>query len=191
MLVKEKPNDKNLLGKYHSFKEIFNNESYKFTHSIIIRKNIKELNNINIDKLNSKDIKLIAKKIFKKYNDKNIFINNGNKIIVTNRGIEESINKIFNSKKQRAFLKEHLQIFSCLGKIIAHAKLVGQTKENKNRKNIVLWSYYFDGLIINNEKYYFEFDVRTMDNGQNQYRVQRLETTKKIDISTRGVSNKY
>lgn len=65
MLVKEKPNDKNLLGKYHSFKEIFNNESYKFTHSIIIRKNIKGLNNINIDKLNSKDIKLIAKKYLK------------------------------------------------------------------------------------------------------------------------------
>lgn len=42
MLVKEKTNDKNLLGKHHSFKEIFNNESYKFTHSIIIKKTLKD-----------------------------------------------------------------------------------------------------------------------------------------------------
>ena len=117
----------------------------------------------------------MAYSIFKKYNSKSIFENDGNKITVSKSGINESIEKIFNNKIQRNLLKEHLQVFSDLGDIIEHATLVNQTKEAKNRSNINSWNYYFDGLNINNELYHLEFDVRSLDTGENQYRVQRLE----------------
>lgn len=47
-------------------------------------------------------------------------------------------------------------------------------------------NYYFDELNINNELYYLEFDVRSLDTGENQYRVQRLQkkqTTHSGDVS--------
>lgn len=49
-----------------------------------------------------------------------------------------------------------------------------------------IWNYYFDGLNINNELYHLEFDVRSLDTGENQYRVQRLQkkqTTHSGDVS--------
>lgn len=122
-----------------------------------------------------KEIKELAYSIFKKYNSKSIFENDGNKKTVSKSGINESIEKIFNNKIQRNLLKEHLQVFSDLGDIIENATLVNQTKEAKNRSNINSWNYYFDGLNINNELYHLEFDVRSLDTGENQYRVQRLE----------------
>ena len=46
-------------------------------------------------------------------------------------------------------------------------------------------NYYFDELNINNELYYLEFDVRSLDTGETQYRVQRLEkiNSKKANVS--------
>lgn len=74
------------------------------------------------------------------------------------------------------FIKNNnLKVFSDLGDIIENATLVNQTKETKNRSNINSWNYYFDGLNINNELYHLEFDVRSLDTGENQYRVQRLQ----------------
>lgn len=88
-------------------------------------------------------------------------------------------------------MKEHLLVFSDLGDIIENATLVNQTKETKNRENINYWNYYFDGLEINNELYYLEFDVRSMENGENQYRVQRLEKKmKKTGDYDGDISNK-
>ena len=47
-------------------------------------------------------------------------------------------------------------------------------------------NYYFDELNINNELYYLGFDVCSMKNDENQYRVQRLEkiNSKKAEVST-------
>lgn len=47
-------------------------------------------------------------------------------------------------------------------------------------------NYYFDELNINNELYYLEFDVRSMKNGENHYRVRKLEkiNNKKAEVST-------
>lgn len=180
------PINQDLLNKYSTAREIFDNESNNFDGKVNVKNNIQELNNIDVFSLKPKEIKELAYSIFKKYNSKSIFENDGNKITVSKGGISESIEKIFNSKVQRNLLKEHLQVFSDLGDIIENATLVNQTKETKNRSNINSWNYYFDGLNINNELYHLEFDVRSLDTGENQYRVQRLQkkqTTHSGDVS--------
>ena len=180
------PINQELLNKYSTAREIFDNESNNFDGKVNVKNNIPELNNIDVFSMKPKEIKELAYSIFEKYNSKSIFENDGNKITVSKSGINESIEKIFNSKVQRSLLKEHLQVFSDLGDIIENATLVNQTKETKNRSNINSWNYYFDGLNINNELYHLEFDVRSLDTGENQYRVQRLQkkqTTHSGDVS--------
>ncbi len=46
-----------------------------------------------------------------------------------------------------------------------------------------IWNYYYDGLKIGNNSYNFEFEVVSMSNGENHYRVQKLEkiNNKKAD----------
>lgn len=61
-----------------------------------------------------------------------------------------------------------------MGKIIENAILVSQAKERKNRDDLLYWNYYLDNLIINGRKYFLEFDVRSMEDGYNQFRVQRI-----------------
>lgn len=180
------PINQELLNKYSTAKEIFDNEANNFDGEVSVETNIPELNDIDISTLKSKETKELAYEIFKKYNSKSVFENDGNKITVSKSGINESVEKIFNNKEQRNLLKEHLQVFSDLGDIIEHATLVNQTREVKNRENINSWNYYFDGLNIDGEIYHLEFDVRSLHNGQNQYRVQRLQkkqTTHSGDLS--------
>ena len=182
------PINKDLLNKYNSVKEIFNNESNNYDGNVKVKNDIIELHGVDIDNLSSNETKKYAKEIFKKYNSTNVFINNNNKITVTLGGIEESINKIFASKTQRNLLKEHLLVFSDLGDIIEHATLVNQNREIKDRNNINLWNYYLDGLEINDKKYKLEFDVRSMKDGTNQYRIQRLELDNKKQVNYDGDS---
>ena len=169
------PINQELLNKYPNVKEIFKNEKNNYDGNVKINNEIVELSNFDINKINIGDLKKLANDIFIKYNQKDTFENAGNKIVVNKSGINESIEKIYNNRTQRSLIKEHLQVFSDLGDIIENATLVNQTRETKNRKNINYWNYYFDGLEINGELYYLEFDVRSMENGENQYRVQRLE----------------
>ena len=122
-----------------------------------------------------KEIKKIAFDLFLKNNLKSNYINDNYEIKISKTGIDESIEKIFNSKYQRELLDIHLLVFLNLGNIISKAKLVNQAKELKIRSNINYWNYYFIKLIINKKVYYLEFDVRSMDSGENQYRVQRLK----------------
>lgn len=185
------PINQELLNKYANVKEIFENERSNYDGNVKINNEIVELNNFDINKINIGDLKKLANDIFIKYNQKNTFENAGNKIVVNKSGINESIEKIYNNRTQRSLIKEHLQVFSDLGDIIENATLVNQTRETKNRKNINYWNYYFDGLEINNELYYLEFDVRSMENGENQYRVQRLEKKmKKTGDYDGDISNK-
>ena len=169
------PINQELLNKYSTVREMFDNEAVNYDGKVNLNTSLQELKYIDLSNIKVEDLKSLARDIFYKYNNKNKFNNNGNIIIVNNSGINESIEKIFNNRKQRNLLKEHLQVFSDLGDIIEHAKLVNQSTEIKNRKNINSWSYYFDGLNINDKIYKLVFDVRSMDNGENQYRVQRLE----------------
>ena len=60
-------------------------------------------------------------------------------------------------------------------------------KQKLNRKYINFWNYYFDGLVIDNVKYDLEFDVRSLDSGENHYRVQRLE--KKQTLPSESATN--
>lgn len=82
-------------------------------------------------------------------------------------------------------MKEHLQVFSDLGDIIESATLASQTTEGKSRENNKIWNYYLNGLNINDNNYLFEFDVVSRQNGENHYRVQRLEkiNSKKANAS--------
>lgn len=148
---------------------------FEHNNCIVINKQLIELKDKELNNMKVKDLKELAYIIFKKYNSKSIFENDENRIIVSKRGITESIEKIFNSREQRYLLKEHLQVFSDLGDIIEHATLVNQTRETKNRENINSWNYYFNSLNIDGELYYLEFDVRSLDSGENQYRVQKLQ----------------
>ena len=125
--------------------------------------------------------------IFKRYHKYNYFLNNGNNIIVSKSGIDESIQKIYGSKNQRKNLIEYFKVFSSLGIIIEHATLVNQIKECKDRKNIIFWNYYFTKIIIDEKIYILEFDVRSMDSGENQFRVCRIQ--KKVDDSAGDASN--
>lgn len=181
------PIDENLLNKYVNVREIFDNVVFEYDNCIIVSRHLIEFKGKDLNNMKVKDLKELAYIIFKKYNLKSTFKNNGNKIIVSKRGINESIEKIFNSREQRNLLKEHLQVFSNLGDIIEHATLVNQTSETKNRGNINSWNYYIDSLNINSELYYLEFDVRSLDSGENQYRVQRLQ--KKQTAHSGDVSN--
>ena len=135
--------------------------------------------------MSQNELSNLAINIFEKYNSSNTFINDGNKIMVTRSGIKESINKILYNKNQKQYLKEHLQVFSDLGDIIESATLVSQTTEGKSRENNKIWNYYLNGLNINDNNYLFEFDVVSRQNGENHYRVQRLEkiNSKKANAS--------
>lgn len=169
------PINKEILNKYTSAKEIFGNESKNFIGKIIVKNNIEVIESKDILNLSSSEAKKLSYKIFKKFNAKTVFLNDGNKIIVSKSGVSESVEKIYSNKEQRSLLREHLYVFSVLGSIIEHATLVNQTRELKNRGNVYSWNYYFDGLIINGDLYHIEFDVRSMDSGENQYRIQRLQ----------------
>lgn len=168
------PIQRKLYGKYKTANEIFKYERIKHPYHISISSfSIKEIN--NIEELNITKIKEKAIEIFYKYNNADTFYNSGNEIIVNKSGIRESIEKIYMSQEQRILLKEHLLVFSILGTIIEHATLVSQATEIKTRADIKYWNYYFDSLKINNKLYNIKFEVRPMSNGQNQYRVQRIE----------------
>ena len=170
---------KELLYKYSNFKEIFKGESNNFDGVVNVNKIIPELKNINLDKLNVEQIKKLANLIFENHHPTNKFINNKNIIIVTKSGINESIEKIYYNHNQRYFLKEHMKVFSDLGDIIEHATLINQVIEKKNRKKYNSWHYYFDCLRIGNCFYYLEFEIVSMDNGENHYRIQRLKLKEK------------
>lgn len=77
-----------------------------------------------------------AVEIFGNHHNTNTFINDGNKIIVSNYDIKGSINKINNNILQRKYLKEHLLIISDLGDIIEKSNLVNQTLEKRVEKII-------------------------------------------------------
>lgn len=185
MITKEKnkgsiPLNKNILNKYSSARKIFDSTSNSLSSNTEIKLfNIPEIKNINAKNLKVFEAKNLANNIFDKYHGKNTFINDGNKIVVNKNGINESIVKIYHNRLQRDYMIEHLIIFSNLGKVIENAKLISQTIERKNRTGILYWNYYLDNLYINNRLFIIEFEVRTLDNGQNQYRIQRIEISKK------------
>lgn len=164
------PINQELLNKYNNVDEIFLNEKNNYDGIV----NIEPIN-IDIKGKNATEIYHIATEIFRNSHNKNIFVNDGNQIKVTNQDIKESINKIFNDRMQNNYLKEHLSVFGDLGDIIEKSHLVNQTIENKNRSKYNTWNYYFNGLNINNELFDLEFDVVSRADGENHYRLQRLK----------------
>lgn len=170
------PLDNKLLNKYANVKGIFDDASRILSESDEIKIHYcPELIYVNISNIQIFEAKLIANMIFNKYHMKNIFINEDNKIIVSKKGINESIVKIYHNRVQRDLLKEHLTVFANLDIVIKSAKLVSQTLERKGRHETIYWNYYLDKLYINNKCYFLEFEVHSMKNGQNQYRIQLLE----------------
>ena len=94
--------------------------------------------------------------------------------MVTRTGIDESITKLYESSCQRGLLKEHLIVYSHLGDIIENSVLVNQALESKGREKYKCWNYYLCMIIIDENEYLLEFEVVTMSNGENHYRVQKL-----------------
>ena len=165
--------NKNLLNKYNNLEEIFKYEDKNSDFIINI-----DLMDIDLKNKTANEIYHIATKIFENNHKKRTFINDKNKINVTNQDIKESINKIYNDRLQNKYLKEHLAIFLILGNVIEKSNLVNQTIENKNCSKYITWNYYFSNLKINNQLFNFEFDVVSRIDGENHYRVQRLEKSK-------------
>ncbi len=168
------PINKDLLNKYANVREIFDNEGNTSNREIQLNTEIIELENINLEEIKLCEIKKIAKNIFNKYNNFEIY-NNKHSIIITNGGIYESIEKIYNNNKQRQLIKEHLLIVLNLNIILKNAILINQTIETKNRNDILFWNYYISYIVIKNIKYKVVIDVRSMQDGKNQYRIQRIE----------------
>lgn len=184
------PIKKGLLNKYENVDEIFKQEQNKLNNNIVIRinKNIRELKNVDVNILKINQLKKLAYEIFNNYHTSKIFYNKKNKIFVNRTGINESVEKIYYNRIQRNYLCYHLMIFSILGKVIENGKLINQVKENKGRLKYITWHYYIQALIIKNKRYIFEFDVVSMSNGENHYRIQRLELLEhKKQTSTKGV----
>lgn len=169
------PIKKELLNKYKNAEEIFAKERKNYKVNIIINTKLEILQKLNLQNLNINEIKKIAYNIFSSFHNNYKFYNQKYEIIVSKRSIFESIQKIYHTRKQRELIKEHLIVFSCLGKIIEEATLVNQVFENKGRVKYKCWNYFLDGIIINNKKYLLEFDVVAMDNNENHYRIQRIE----------------
>lgn len=180
------PINQELLNKYKSTNEMFRDSINNYNGEVNVKDNLFELQNVSVENMKIGEVKKLAKEIFQKYNKSNTFYNSNNKILVNKTGIDESITKIFESRQQRELLKEHLLVFSDLGDIIEHSKLVNQVPETKGREKYNSWNYYYDGLKIGNNSYNFEFEVVSMSNGENHYRVQKLEkiNNKKTEIST-------
>ena len=166
-----------LKDKYTDINELFSSyEKIKSnSKSIYIKKNIKEINGIDLNVLSREDCKILTVIIFNNYHKTNIFINDKNKIMVSKRGLREMMQKIYEYGSERKYLKEHLLIISRLGEIIENATLISQSKEIKQRTNINHWNYYFDGVIIGRKKFMVIFDVRSLKDGQNQFRVLRIK----------------
>lgn len=170
------PLDNELLNKYENVSRIFNTTEKMLKENKKIKiYNIFELTNLDLSVMKAEKIKKLANKIFSTYHSINIFVNDNNKILVSKNGINESVQKIYNARAQRDLLKEHLIVFANLGIIIENSILVSQTLERKGRNEILYWNYYLDSLYIDDKLYVLEFEVRSMNNGQNQYRIQRLE----------------
>lgn len=180
------PINQELLNKYKSTNEMFRDSINNYNGEVNVKDNLFELQNVSVENMKIGEVKKLAKEIFQKYNKSNTFYNSNNKILVNKTGIDESITKIFESRQQRELLKEHLLVFSDLGDIIEHSKLVNQVPETKGREKYNSWNYYYDGLKIGNNSYNFEFEVVSMSNGENHYRVQKLEkiNNKKAEVST-------
>lgn len=167
--------DSKILNKYPTVKEIFSkNKYFKNNLEAIKVHNIKS-NILNLKEIKIENFKKLCNFIFNQYHNINYFYNNDNKIYVSKAGINESAQKIFNNREQREYIKEHLIVFANLGIIINKATLINQTLEHKKRDNILHWSYYVCKIQIKNKIYILEFDVRSMKNGLNQYRIQRIE----------------
>ena len=174
---------KELLNKYNNVNELMNTEINNYDGKVHVKdvSQINELKNVNLANMDQTSIYHLATNIFDKYNNTNTFENDGNKIVVSHTDIKESINNIYNGN-QKKYLKEHLQVFSDLGDIIESATLSSQSIEakkeiQKSHRGNKVWSYYLNGLKINSDTYLFEFDVVSRENGENHYRVQRMQKT--------------
>jgi hypothetical protein len=185
------PINQELLNKYKGTTDMFNDANNNYNGEVDIKITISELQSVSIEDMKIGEVKKLAKTIYVQYNSSKYFYNDGNKILVNNTGIDESISKIFESRKQRDLLKEHLLVFSDLGDIIVHSKLAYQALEMKGRENYNSWNYYYDNLKIGDDFYNFEFEVVSMKNGENHYRVQKLEKicNKKTEVSTGSTNN--
>ena len=95
------PINKELLNRYKSTNEMFNDYANNYNGEVSIKSDITELQNISVEKMKIGEVKKIAKEIFQKYNKSNIFYNDNNKILVNKTGIDESITKIFENRQQR------------------------------------------------------------------------------------------
>lgn len=195
MITKEKnkgniPLDGKLLNRYLTVRAIFDDAEniLKCKDKIIKLFDIEYIRNIDLNNLRISNAKTLANDIFNKYHDKNYFFNNNSKIIVSKSGINESIEKIYNNRIQRDYMIEHLIVFSKLGEVIENAKLVNQIYERKNRENTLFWNYYIISIYINTKLFIIEFEVRSMHDGENHYRLQRLELEQ---IKTSGALQKH
>lgn len=62
-----------------------------------------------------------------------------------------------------------------MGDIIENSKLVSQGPETKNRGKYKLWTYMYDNIEYKGNTYSLIMDVASMGDGENHYRLQRLE----------------
>ena len=163
-----------LFRRYKTIKEIFDNYR-KYENAIItINSKTSKYNNIGVNTIG--ELKKIAINIFNTHHKSHEFTNNNNKIVVTSSGIQEAIEKIYNNYRQRSFIIEHLIILEHLGIIIEKAKLVNQAYNMKLKNvDVYYWNYYLIILKINGKKYIYSFDIRSMQDGVNQFRVGRIE----------------
>ena len=168
--------DDKYLNKYTNTSEILNNGSNKINY---------EIKDVNVTKGNiSRDeAKTIAKNA---YFDNNVgpAYNNGEKILVSKSDISESIAKIYSNSQQSELIHEHLLVMKHLNEIISKAEKISQSSEKKSDNQVthqhnILWTYYLDGIKINGEDYKVVFDVVSRDDGENHYRLQRLEKINK------------
>ncbi len=160
-----------LLNRYKSVNEIFEYENV-YKNFLTLDDNI--LAGINLTDCSISDIKSMSIDLFFNNHLIKSFILDESVIIVTKSGIRESIENIYRSRRQRDYLREHLIIIYNLDKVIQNACLVNQCAEKKGREKYNSWNYYVVHLLISGRLYVLEFEIASMNNGENHYRVQNL-----------------
>lgn len=184
------PINQELLNRHSNVRSIFEEIKNKYNGEVQIDNDI-DVSNIELLKLKPQEMYSYAKDIFSQHHDTNEFYNDGNKIIVSNRDIKHTVTYIYKTPGQKNMLEQHLYVFSDLGDIIEHATLINQSGSSDVGTEENSWHYYYDNLDIKGEKYTLVFDVVSRNNGENHYRVQRLEKQDiiKEEPSARNIAN--
>lgn len=107
---------------------------------------------------------------------KTVFMNNNEKIYVSNGDIKECIAKAISNSYQKCFIIEHIEAFKILDKIIENGIKIASALEQKSRDKFSRWDYHITLVYIDGKPFVIEFDTvyRIDNNNEKHFRMARI-----------------